>query len=317
MTDVPPPMRLLLARIEYSAVGTHLFEFRRANGAALPGYEPGAHVDVHLPGGLIRQYSIVDPPAAGMDRYVVGIKRDPKSRGGSLAAHERLRVGEVVEVSAPRNHFPLDEQAPLSVFIAGGIGITPIACMVQRLRSLGRPWSLHYAVRTRAEAALLDRIQGEGLHLHVDDEQRGTVLDVAGIVAALPTSATVYCCGPQPLLDAFEAAARRRPQLRWFVEHFAPAAPIALEGGFSVRLAASGKTVIVRPGQTILEAVRDVGVRVPSSCEQGICGTCETAVLGGIPDHRDSLLSDDEKRSNKMMMICCSGSIGPELVLDL
>jgi ferredoxin-NADP reductase len=317
MTDAPAPMRLLLARVEYSAVGTHLFEFRRTDGRALPSYEPGAHVDVHLPGGLIRQYSIVDPPADGVHRYVVGIKRDPKSRGGSVAAHDRLRVGAMVEVGAPRNHFPLDEQAAHSVFVAGGIGITPIACMVQRLRARGRPWSLHYAVRTRAEAALLDRVGGPGLHLHVDDEQGGALLDVAALVATLPPSASVYCCGPQPLIDAFEAAVRRRPELPWFVEHFAPAAPVALDGGFSVRLVASDKTVLVPPGQTILEAVRAVGVRVPSSCEQGICGTCETTVLAGTPDHRDSLLSDEEKRSNKVMMICCSGSLGPELVLDL
>ncbi len=119
------------------------------------------------------------------------------------------------------------------------------------------------------------------------------------------------------MIDVFEAAARRRPALRWFVEHFSPAAPVASEGGFSVRLAASGRSVVVPPGRTILEALREVGVRVPSSCEQGVCGTCETTVLAGTPDHRDSLLSDEEKASNKVMMICCSGSLGPELVLDL
>ncbi len=317
MTDAPEPLRLRLVRIEYAAAGTHLFEFRRCDGAPLPPYAPGAHVDLHLQNGLIRQYSLVDPADDGVRSYVVGIKRDLKSRGGSVAAHEHLHVGDVVGVSAPRNHFALDEQAEDWVLIAGGFGITPIACMVQRLRVLGRSWALHYGVRSRAEAALLDRLQGAGLHLHVDDEQGGARLDVEAIVAALPASTTAYCCGPQPMIDAFEAAARRRPELRWFVEHFAAAAPVATDGGFSVRLAASGRSVVVPPGRTILEALREAGLRVPSSCEQGICGTCETTVLAGTPDHRDSLLSDEEKRSNKVMMICCSGSLGPELVLDL
>ena len=316
MSDIAAPQPLRLVRIEYAAAGTHLFEFRRGDDGALPPYEPGAHVDLHLPGGLVRQYSLVDP-AAGQRSYVVAVKRDAKSRGGSIDAHERLRVGDFVAVSAPRNHFPLDERAPHSAFIAGGIGITPIACMVQRLKALGKPWALHYSVRRRSEAALLDRVQGAGLHLHVDDEQGGALLDIGAIVAALPASATAYCCGPQPMLDSFEAAARQRSELRWFVEHFAAAAPAAVEGGFSVRLATSGRTVVVPRGRTILEALRLEGMQVPSSCEQGICGTCETAVLAGRPDHRDSLLSDEEKRSNKVMMICCSGSLDPELVLDL
>lgn len=307
---------LRLARIDYAAPGIHLFDFRHPQGEALPPYAPGAHVDLHLQGDLVRQYSLVDP--AGVDAvYRVGIKRDPRSRGGSAAAHERLRVGDLLPVSAPRNHFPLDEAAPHSVFIAGGIGITPVACMVQRLRALGRGFTLHYAVRTRAEAALLDRLGAEGVHLHVDDEAGGRWLDVAAAVAAVPDGAAAYCCGPAPMLDAFEAAARARPSLRWQVERFAPTAEAASAGGFVVRLAASGRCVPVGPGQTILEALRGAGLSVRASCRQGICGTCETGVVAGTPDHRDALLSDDEKRSNKVMMICCSGSLTPELVLDL
>jgi len=306
---------LRLTRIDFAAPGIHLFDFRHPQQALLPAYAPGAHVDLHLPGGLVRQYSLVDP--AGSDAvYRVAIKRDPRSRGGSVLAHDRLRVGDLLPVGTPRNLFALDEACAHSVFVAGGIGITPIACMVQRLRALGLGWTLHYSVRTRADAALLDRLAGPGLQLHIDDEQGG-LLDVAAVVASVPDGSRAYCCGPAPMLDAFEAAARAKPGLRWHVERFAAAASSAAEGAYAVRLAASGRSVQVAPGQTILQALRACGIAVRASCQQGVCGTCETAVLAGTPDHRDSLLSDDEKRSNKVMMICCSGSLGPELVLDL
>ena len=312
-------LSLRLTRIEYAAAGIHLLEFRATDGAPLPSFDPGAHIDLHLPGGLVRQYSLCNAPHE-RHRYVVAVKRDPRSRGGSAAAHERLRVAELVPVSVPRCHFALDEAAPFSLFIAGGIGITPVACMVQRLRVIGRPFAVHYSVRRRDEAALLDVLAGPELALHVDEE-RGALLDVPGLVAQAPADAAVYCCGPAPMLDAFEAAARACPGLRWRVERFVPVADAAHtpahEGGFRVRLAASGRTVAVPAGQTILEALREAGLDVPSSCEQGICGTCETRVLGGEPDHRDSLLSDDERRANRSMMICCSGSRSAELVLDL
>ena len=302
-------------RIEYAATAINVYEFRHPEGQALPPFEAGAHIDLHLGNGMVRQYSLMNPPGE-RHRYVVAIKRDPNSRGGSVRAHEALRVGDSVDVSAPRCHFALDEQRAHSVLIAGGIGITPIACMAQRLQAVGRPFELHYSVRRRDEAALLEVLSGPQLHLHVDEEQGG-LLDIAGLVARVPAHAAVYCCGPAPMLDAFERAARARPGLAWRVEHFTPVAEAAHEGGFNVRLAASARDVFVPAGQTILEALRDAGLDVPSSCEQGICGTCETRVISGRPDHRDSLLSDDEKRSNKTMMICCSGSLGGDLVLDL
>jgi len=310
-----PLLRLRLVRIEYAATAINVYEFRHPCGEALPPFEAGAHIDLHLGGGLVRQYSLMNPPGE-RHRYVVAIKRDPNSRGGSVRAHEALHVGDSVEVSAPRCHFALDEQRAHSVLIAGGIGITPIACMAQRLQAVGRDFELHYSVKRRDEAALLEVLSGPQLHLHVDEEQGG-LIDIAGLVARVPAGAAVYCCGPAPMLEAFERAARARPGLAWRVEHFTPVAEAAHEGGFNVRLAASSRDVFVPAGQTILEALRDAGLDVPSSCEQGICGTCETRVISGRPDHRDSLLSDDEKRSNKTMMICCSGSLGGELVLDL
>jgi len=315
----PGLISLRLTRIEYVAVGIHLIELRAADGSELTPFQPGAHVDLHLPGGLVRQYSLCNA-AHERDRYVVAVKRDPSSRGGSAAVHERLRVGDLVSVGGPRCHFVLDEAAPFSLFIAGGIGITPIACMVQRLRDLGRSFALYYSVRRREEAALLDLLAGPELKLHVDEEQGG-VLDVHGLVAAAPAEAAAYCCGPSPMLNAFELAAQQHPRLHWRVERFVPSADAAHaasnEGGFRVSLSTTRRTVMVSAGQTILTALRDVGIKVPSSCERGICGACETRVLAGEPDHRDSVLSDAERRTNKTMMICCSGSLSSELVLDL
>lgn len=311
----PQRLALRLTRIEYAAKDIHLLEFRPLDGRPLPPYEPGAHVELHLANGLIRAYSLAQPYEAGAG-YVVGVKRDARSRGGSAFVHDRLRVGDLVDIAAPRNLFALDESAAHSVLVAGGIGITPIACMAQRLRARARAFEIHYAVRRRDEAALLDRLQGPELRLHVDEE-RGRILDVAAIVAGARADAVVYGCGPAPMLEAFEAAARSRPGLAWRVERFTPAQEPASEGGFQVRLARSNLVVAVPPRQSILEALRSAGIAVQASCEQGICGTCETTVLAGTPDHRDSLLSDEERRSNKVMMICCSGSLGSELVLDL
>ncbi|VTU26033.1 PDR/VanB family oxidoreductase [Variovorax sp. PBL-E5] len=310
-------LRLRLIGIRYAAHGIHLLEFGRPDGAApLPAFTPGAHVDLHLANGLVRPYSLVNPPEDS-ERYVVAVKRDPASRGGSAFVHEVLRVGAELEVGVPRNNFELHAGSAQAVFIAGGIGITPIACMVDRLRRDGRSWELHYSVRERREAAFVEELGDDRVHLHVDAESAGALLDIAAIVAAAPADAHLYCCGPAPMLDAFEAAAGGRPPACVHVERFAPVAPGATGGGYTVRLAASKRSIPVAPGRTILEALREAGVEVQASCEQGICGTCETRVLGGLPDHRDSLLSAEERKSNRVMMICCSGSLGGELVLDL
>jgi ferredoxin-NADP reductase len=313
--DAPVLLPLRLTAIRYAAAGINLFEFRDPGGADLPAFTAGSHVDLHLPNGLVRQYSLCNDPAEG-DRWVVGIKRDLRSRGGSRCAHDELRVGSTVQVGWPRNHFALHEEAPHTVLVAGGIGITPIACMVQRLRALGKPFHVHYGVRVRDDAAFLDLL-GPQVHLHVDEANGGRPMDVGAVVAQAPRDAHLYCCGPTPMLDAFEAAAAGRPAGHVHVERFTPAQPAAAGGGYTVRLARTAKSLYVAPGQTILEALRNGGVQVQASCEQGICGTCETRVLGGTPDHRDSLLSDEEKKANNVMMVCCSGSKEDLLVLDL
>jgi tetrachlorobenzoquinone reductase len=307
-----------LTAIYYAADSINLFEFRPVDGSTVATFEAGAHIDVHLPNGLVRQYSLVNSQDE-RHRYVVGVKRDPNSRGGSSYLYERLQVGTVLKVGGPRNHFRLHESAAHTVLVAGGIGITPIWSMVQRLERTGHSWELHYATRRRSEMAFAEELArcGDRVHIHVDDESGGAVMDVEAIVAQAPSTAHLYCCGPAPMLASFEAATRSRPHSQVHVERFSGGTPVASAAGYVVELARSGKAVAIAPGQTILEGLRAHGINVPSSCEQGVCGSCETKVISGVPDHRDMILSEEEKASHRTMMICCSGSKSDVLVLDL
>jgi ferredoxin-NADP reductase len=306
-----------LTAIRYAARDTNLFEFRRPDGKPLPPYEPGAHIDLHLPNGLVRNYSLTvakpDPAA-----YTFGIKRDPASRGGSRYIHDELRVGKTVKISAPRNNFPLKEDAAHTILLAGGIGITPIWCMVQRLVELGRSWTLHYACRSRADMAFLPSLEGmSGPRFHFDDEHGGKVLDVAAIVGAAPKDAHLYCCGPTPMLQAFESATASWPRAQIHIEYFTPKAEPAKKGGFTVELARSGQEFFIPEGHSILQVLLDEGIDVDYSCELGICGACEQRVISGIPEHRDSILSEEEQAENTRVMICCAGCKTDRLVLDL
>ncbi len=291
----------------------------------LPAFTAGAHIDLHLPNGLIRSYSLLNDPQE-RHRYRVGVNKDAQSRGGSRYMHEVLRAGDTLAISAPRNNFPLEEQAPLNVFFAGGIGITPMMSMIARNRQLGRPWKLYYAARTRRNAAFLDTLHGYQsdlsdpnveLSFTFDQEPDGQRMDLAGIIKALPPEAHVYCCGPLPMLTAFEQAAAGLPPAQVHFEYFAAKESAATDGGFTVELARSGQSVSVRAGQTILDSLLDIGIEPPYSCQEGICGTCEVRVLEGTPDHRDLVLSAAEKAANNRMMICCSGAKSARLVLDL
>jgi vanillate O-demethylase ferredoxin subunit len=307
-----------LTAILHGAKDINLFEFRMLDGSEVPPFGAGAHVDVNLPNGAIRQYSIASAQS-DRTRYLLGVKLEAKGRGGSRYLHEEVRVGGVLKLGLPRNNFPLNETASSSVLIAGGIGVTPILCMVDRLQALGANWRLHYAVCAREDAMLahIDAADNR-VHLHVDGERNGQLLDIAGIVAAAPADAELYCCGPAPMLAAFEAACAARPPARVHLERFSAPDNLAATGGaYTVELAKSKRSITVLPGQTLLQALQAAGLTVRVSCEQGICGTCETRVLAGTPDHRDMILSDEEKASNETMMVCCSGSLGPTLVLDL
>jgi vanillate O-demethylase ferredoxin subunit len=307
-----------LTSVTYAAERTHLFEFRPLGGQTLAPFEAGAHIDLHLPDGMVRQYSLINPQHE-THRYVVGIKRDPRSRGGSSYIFESLVVGTVVRIGGPRNNFRLVEDASHTVLVAGGIGITPIWAMLQRLESTGRSWELHYATRSRAETAFATELErfGERVHMHVDDEFGGAVMDIGAAVRDVASDAHLYCCGPTPMLASFEEATRSLPRGQVHIERFTSETPVASAGGYLVELARCGKIVRVGAGQTILEALRANGVNVPSSCEQGICGACETKIVSGVPDHRDLILSEEEKAANATLMICCSGSKSDVLVLDL
>jgi ferredoxin-NADP reductase len=310
-------IKVRLTAIRYAARDTCLFELRRADGRPLPAYEPGAHVDLHLPNGLSRSYSLAFAnPEPGA--YTLGIKRDPAGRGGSRYIHDDLRVGDTVTISAPRNNFRLREEAAHTELIAGGIGITPIWCMAQRLNALGRTWKLHYASRSRDDMAFLDdcREMPEA-SLHFDDES-GRFLDVAAAVAGAPKDAHLYCCGPVPMLNAFEAATKDWPRGQIHVEYFtAKDLPPSKKGGFTVELARSRVEYYIPEGETILGVLLDNGVDMGHSCDSGICGACETRVISGIPEHRDSILNEEDQAANTRVMICCAGCKSERLVLDL
>ncbi|MGE3248083.1 MAG: 2Fe-2S iron-sulfur cluster-binding protein [Beijerinckiaceae bacterium] len=306
-----------LTAIRYEAQDTHSFEFSPLDGKALPQVEPGAHIDLHLPNGMMRQYSLVTAEGSRTS-YVVGVKKDRASRGGSKYIHDQLKVGQTLQVGGPRNNFPLDESASHSVLIAGGVGITPIWCMAQRLIAKGESWSMFYSCRTRAEAAFLgDLADRPEVTLHFDDESAGTFLDLGKIVAEAPEGAHFYCCGPTPMLQAYEAAAAGLPEGHMHVEYFTAAEEAATEGGYTVVLQRSGREFPIPEGKTILQVLREAGLDVTYSCEEGVCGACETAVVSGTPDHRDNILTDREREESKTMMICCSGSKSARLVLDM
>jgi ferredoxin-NADP reductase len=303
--------------IRYAARDTHLYEFTRLDGKPLPAYEPGAHIDLHLPNGLIRQYSLIeDEPEPS--HYTIGVKRDPASRGGSRYVHDELRVGRTLKISAPRNNFRLLEDASHVLLLAGGIGITPIWCMVQRLSRIGRSWTLYYACRSRADMAFLHALEAMApARFHFDEENAGKVLDVAAIVAEAPKDAHLYCCGPTPMLKAFETATANWPREQVHVEYFTPKQEADKKGGFVVELARSGQEFVIPEGKSILQVLLDAGVDVDYSCELGICGACEQRVISGIPEHRDAILTEEEQASNTKVMICCAGCKSERLVLDL
>ncbi len=308
-------------RREAIAAQVWLFEFALDDAQAYPWalVTPGAHIDVELPGGVVRQYSLLISVVPDPQTLVIAVKRDAAGRGGSLHMCEQLLADARVRLSAPRNLFALHDGGAPAVLIAGGIGITPIWSMLQALQRRRGDWALHYATRSRADAPFMAQLQSQpGVHLHVDDESAGRALDLAAIVRGAPDNAHLYCCGPAPMLDAFEAACQGRDPARVHLERFSAAAPVATaQEGCVVRLARSDRTLVLQAGQTLLGVLRDAGVDVASSCEQGICGACETRVLEGAIDHHDSILSPAEQAAGQTMMICCSLPRGERLVLDL
>lgn len=309
-------------QIRYEAHDIHSVELRPVAGGDFPAFEPGSHIDLHLDNGLVRSYSLCND-ARETHRYVVGVLKDAKSRGGSRWMHEQLRVGSTLTVSTPSNNFALDESAGHSVLIAGGIGITPLLCMARRLHALGRSFEWLYCARSREHAAFIPEVEALGapVHWHFDKE-RGAPPDLQALLAARPAAPDThyYACGPAPMLDAFERACESLGYGHAHIERFAAVevqAAADARGSYRVELRKSGKQLQVQAGQSLLAAIRACGIEPSTSCEDGICGSCETQVLEGTPDHRDSVLSKSEREAGKTMMICVSGCKSEALVLNL
>ncbi|GAB6899203.1 PDR/VanB family oxidoreductase [Kineosporia succinea] len=295
-------------------------ELEAVTGARLPDWTPGAHIELELPGGLVRPYSLCgDRHDAG--RYRIGVRREPAGRGGSAYVHDRLDVGSEVAASAPRNRFPLIPAVRYR-FVAGGIGITPLLPMIYQAQCTGVPWDLLYRGRARAGMPFLDELATYGDRVTVSAGDEHARPDVAAWIGAAGPDALgehVYVCGPAPLIDAARAATAGRPAGLFHSERFVARAQESSGGPdtFEVVLARRGRTVTVGPGVSVLDAVRAAGAEVMSSCGQGVCGTCETVVLEGRPHHRDSVLEDDEREESGLMYPCVSRSHGRRLVLNL
>ncbi|MDR6858716.1 PDR/VanB family oxidoreductase [Variovorax guangxiensis] len=297
------------------------FELVPHEGDALPAFSAGAHIDVHVAPGLIRQYSLSNDPSE-RHRYRIAVLREPTSRGGSAGMHDRVQADDVLCVSAPRNHFPL-AAAPRSLLLAGGIGVTPILAMARALHAQGSPFEMHYCGRSAARMAFLDEIESSEFSrcvaIHADDVP-AQKLDAKRVLAEPRADTHLYVCGPARFMDHVLETARGQgwPEAQLHREYFAgnPTA-LATDGSFEVRLARTGLICQVPAGRTVIEVLAAHGVEVPTSCEAGVCGTCLTRVLEGTPDHRDSFLTDTERAANDQFTPCCSRAISPVLLLDL
>lgn len=308
--------------LRWEAEDTISVELRPVGGGEFPAFTPGSHIDLHLPNGMDRSYSLSNS-ADERHRYVVGVLKDRASRGGSRCVHEQLRVGMQLAISPPRNNFPLQEAAGHTVLVAGGIGITPLLCMARRLRDLGRSFELLYFARSRRSAAFLDVLKSleVPMMLHFDDEQGGPPDLKRMLTERKPApDLHLYACGPTPMLDAFEKFCAQLGLENAHIERFAAVEHKPADDArttFTVELARSKKTITITPDKSILDTLLAAGIDVDHSCCEGVCGSCETKVLAGIPDHRDSILSAKERAANKSMMICVGGCKSASLTLDL
>jgi vanillate monooxygenase ferredoxin subunit len=314
--------KVRISRKVTEAVGICSFELVDPEGAALPRFAAGSHVDVMLQGGLVRQYSLCNDPAES-HRYLVAVLRDPASRGGSAAMHE-LNEGQVIEISEPKNHFALVTDAKHSLLIVGGIGVTPILCMAERLANIGASFEMHYCTRSPERTAFVDRIASSGfpdrVQFHHDDGPSAQKFDAVKLLAEQQADTHLYVCGPSGFMNWVLETARAAgwSDDRLHREYFA-AAPIDTrhDGGFDVQLASTGAVIRIAADQSVVAALRDHGIEVPTSCEQGVCGTCLTRVLEGIPDHRDMYLIPEEQAKGDQFTPCCSRARSARLVLDI
>ncbi|AGE25218.1 MULTISPECIES: PDR/VanB family oxidoreductase [Pseudomonas] len=298
------------------------YELTSVDGTPLPAFSAGSHIDVHVPDGLLRQYSLCNHPKE-RHRYLIGVLKDPATRGGSRSLHEQVQMGTRLSISEPRNLFPLAPQARRSLLFAGGIGITPILCMAEHLAEAGADFELHYCARASERAAFVQRLEAsafaERVFLHFD-AQPHTALNAAEVLAAPAADVHLYVCGPggfmQHVLDSARAQGWQEDCLHR--EYFsAPTVDASVDGAFSVQVASSGEVFDIPADKSVVQVLQSHGIEIAVSCEQGICGTCLTRVLDGIPEHRDLFLTEQEQALNDQFTPCCSRAKSARLVLDI
>nr|WIE91251.1 PDR/VanB family oxidoreductase [Mesorhizobium sp. WSM4875] len=309
---------LEVRKVRQEALRIKSFEFCLRDGGRLPDYAPGSNLTVTLPTGISRTYSLIDAGSRPEAFRIAVLYREP-SAGGARYMHEKVRVGDVLKAGAPASTFRISPGADNHLLIAGGIGITPILSMARHLHSRGGRFHLHYCARNRREAAFLDDLRGSGFSDQVTFyfSEQGERIDLDTLVRGYTPGTAVYCCGPAGLMDAVVAKCAHWPDGTVHLDSFEPLRPKEREEAFRVRLAGSGQEFQVRPDQSILNALREHGIRLSSVCEQGVCGSCLTPVIEGVPDHRDRILTDEERASNDLIAVCCSRSSSDLLVLDL
>jgi vanillate O-demethylase ferredoxin subunit len=317
---------LITARVSRKAeeaLGIASFELVDAAGKLLPPFSAGSHIDVYVSGGPIRQYSLFGDSAEN-HRYCIAVLLDPASRGGSRGMHEAVKEGDIIQISAPRNHFPLVHGARESILMAGGIGVTPILCMAERLENTGGIFTMHYCARSPARMAFHTKITSSSyadrVSFHFDDGAPDQRLDLHRALGNPQPDVHLYMCGPPGFMQGVNDVARRQgwQESQMHREYFAGvAAGTDRNEEFYVRIASSGQVISVAADQTVIAALAAHGINVPISCEQGVCGTCLTRILEGEPDHRDAYLTADEKAAKDQFLPCCSRSTSRLLVLDL
>ena len=317
-TDQPQMMSLRVTRSEKIADGIHLFEFRDPAGKTLPPFTAGAHIGIQTPNGLLRKYSLCNDPAEH-DRYLVAIKREANGRGGSINLIDAVKAGDSLMVTPPINDFGLPPRAQDFLFIAGGIGITPMMAMIREVQAQKKRFRLYYCSRSPETTAFRDELSAPefsgSVTIHYDDGDPSRSLDLRPVLAERKNREHLYCCGPRPLMEAVRTMTDHWSSTAVHFEAFSDAETHKpTDNPFKVRLARSGKVLEVPTTKTILEVLRDNGYDVPSSCESGTCGTCRTKMLEGVADHRDLVLAEHERGDN--IMICVSRALSGEITID-
>ncbi len=323
MTDQPPIlMTLRITQIVFEA--ENILRYVLTDPAELPlsPFSAGAHIDLHLPGGLVRPYSLCSDPT-DRSRYDVAVLRDEKGRGGSKAVHDTLRAGALITVSTPRNQFPLVDAATRHLLLAGGIGVTPMIAMILELERLGQPYEMHYCTRAPEVTAFRDflapRIQNGSVIIHHDGGDPAQGLDIGALLKDPQAGTHLYYCGPGGFMDAVKGASAHWPKGTVHFEYFsAPADPVVVVGGnaeFQVKIRDTGDVFDVPADKSIVSVLRENGYAIDTQCEEGFCGTCMTRYVEGEPDHRDLVLDDDDR--GQFLLICCSRAKSPVIVLDI